>query len=81
MSVPQAGMPAMNDLVPSMGSSTQTKGASGRSAPNSSPMMPWSGKVERIKVRIACSAARSAAVTGSKTAPRLLSSTPNAVRK
>ena len=33
ISVPQAGMPAMNDLVPSIGSSTQTYSASARSAP------------------------------------------------
>ena len=38
-------MPAMKDLVPSIGSSTQTYSASVRSLPNSSPMMPWSGKL------------------------------------
>ena len=38
-------MPEMKDLVPSIGSSTQTYSASARSLPNSSPMMPWSGKV------------------------------------
>ena len=42
-------MPQMKDLVPSIGSSTQTYSASGRSAPNSSPMMPCSGKVCLIK--------------------------------
>ena len=56
----------MKDLVPSIGSSTQTYSASARSAPNSSPTMPWSGKVCRISARMAASAARSAAVTGSK---------------
>ncbi len=40
ISVPQASMPAMNDLVPSIGSSTQTYSASLRSLPYSSPMMP-----------------------------------------
>ena len=48
ISVPQAGMPAMKDLVPSIGSSTQTYSASARSAPNSSPITPWSGKVRRM---------------------------------
>ena len=43
ISVPQAGMPEMKDLVPSIGSSTQTYSASARSSPNSSPMMPCSG--------------------------------------
>ena len=74
-------MPEMKDLVPSIGSSTQTYSASARSLPNSSPMMPWSGKVRRISVRMAVSAARSAAVTGSKLPARPLSSTPSAVRK
>ena len=64
-------MPEMKDLVPSIGSSTQTYSASVRSAPYSSPMMPWSGKFLRISARMAFSAARSAAVTGSKP-PRLL---------
>ncbi len=59
-------MPQMKDLVPSIGSSTQTYSASARSAPNSSPMTPCSGKVRLISVRMAASAARSAAVTGSK---------------
>ena len=57
ISVPQAGMPEMKDLVPSIGSSTQTYSASARSPPYSSPMMPWSGKVRRMRVRIAVSAA------------------------
>ena len=74
-------MPQMNDLVPSIGSSTQTYSASARSSPNSSPMMPWSGKVRRMSVRIAVSAARSAAVTGSKLPRRPLSSMLSAVRK
>ena len=38
-----AGRPVMNDLVPSIGSSTQTNSASIRSRPCSSPRMPWSG--------------------------------------
>ena len=41
--VPNSGRPVMNDLVPSMGSSTQTNSASIRSRPCSSPRMPWSG--------------------------------------
>ena len=40
-------MPAMKDLVPSIGSSTQTYSASVRSLPNSSPTMPCSGKLRR----------------------------------
>src|SRR5215472_12679759 len=79
--VPHAGMPEMNDLVPSIGSSIHTNSAPLRSAPNSSPMIPWAGNFSRINVRIACSAARSAAVTGSNAPPQLLSSTPSEVRK
>src|SRR5262245_51256929 len=74
-------MPEMKDLVPSIGSSTQTYSASVRSLPYSSPTMPCSGKLLRIKVRIAASAERSAAVTGSKLPPRLLFSTLSEVRK
>jgi len=81
ISVPQAGMPEMNDLVPSIGSSTQTNSASACSAPNSSPTMPCSGKFERMSARMASSAARSAAVTGSNTPPALLSSMLSDVRK
>src|SRR4030081_3886202 len=44
-------------------------------------MMPWSGKFAPITTRIADSAARSAAVTGSNEPPRLLSSTLSEVRK
>src|SRR5712672_2807076 len=44
ISVPQIGKPAIKDLVPSIGSSTQTYSASSRSLPNSSPMMPCWGK-------------------------------------
>ena len=40
ISVPQATMPVMKDLVPSIGSSTQTYSASVRSLPYSSPTMP-----------------------------------------
>src|SRR5665811_98909 len=40
ISVPQATMPARKDLVPSIGSSTQTYSASVRSLPYSSPRMP-----------------------------------------
>ena len=65
ISVPQAGMPEMKDLVPSIGSSTQTYSASVRSAPNSSPTMPWCGELLADERAHACSAARSAAVTGS----------------
>src|ERR1700680_567813 len=43
ISVPHAGMPQMKDLVPSIGSSTQTYSASGCSLPYSSPMMPCAG--------------------------------------
>ena len=38
-------MPVMKDLVPSIGSSTQTYSASARSLPYSSPTMPCAGKV------------------------------------
>src|SRR5580704_12621761 len=79
--VPQAGRPQMKDLVPSIGSSTQTYSASGRSAPSSSPTTPCSGKVRLISARMAASAARSAAVTGSKPPDRLLFSTLSALRK
>ena len=74
-------MPEMNDLVPSIGSSTQTYSALVRSLPYSSPTMPCSGKLRLISVRIAASAARSAAVTGSKPTAEPLSSTPREVRK
>ena len=80
ISVPQAGIPAMKDLVPSIGSSTQTYSASGRSFPYSSPTTPWAGKVRRIRFRMAVSAAWSAAVTGSNW-PLPLSVTLSAVRK
>ena len=80
ISVPQATMPVMKDLVPSIGSSTQTYSASVRSLPYSSPRMPWSGKFLRMSARMAFSAARSAAVTGSKP-PAFLFSTASAVRK
>src|SRR3979411_254513 len=56
----------MKDLVPSIGSSTQTYSASSRSLPNSSPTMPCWGKLALINRRITASAARSASVTGSK---------------
>ena len=81
ISEPQTGMPEMNDLVPSIGSSTQTYSASVRSLPYSSPTMPCSGKLRLISERIAFSAARSAAVTGSKPTAEPLSSTPSEVRK
>ena len=73
ISVPQIGNPAINDLVPSMGSSTQTYSASSRSLPNSSPTMPCWGKLALIRRRITASAARSASVTGSKSLALLLS--------
>src|SRR5580698_8014067 len=81
ISVPQVGRPEMKLLVPSIGSSTQTYSASGRSRPYSSPITPWLGKVCAISRLIAASAPRSASVTGSKTPPRDLSSAPIAVRK
>ena len=74
-------MPVMKDLVPSIGSSTQTYSASVRSLPNSSPITPCSGKFFLISTRIASSAARSAAVTGSKLPAGPLLSTPRLVRK
>jgi len=64
MSVPKSGHAVVNDFVPSIGSRTQTHSASGRSLPNSSPMMPWDGKAFWICARIRSSAPRSAAVTG-----------------
>ena len=80
MSVPQATMPEMKDLVPSIGSSTQTYSASVCSEPYSSPRMPCAGKFLRISPRMTSSAARSATVTGSK--PRASCSRPSsAVRK
>src|SRR5215203_1288216 len=71
----------MKALVPSIGSSTQTYSASPPSVPNSSPTMPWVGKVRRMSCRIAASPARSASVTGSKAPPCDLSSAASAVRK
>ena len=81
ISVPQIGKPAMKDLVPSIGSSTQTYSASSRSLPNSSPTMPCWGKLALISRRITASAARSASVTGSKSWLVLLLSTLSEVRK
>ena len=81
ISVPQIGKPAMKDLVPSIGSSTQTYSASSRSLPNSSPTMPCWGKLALIRRRITASAARSASVTGSKSRPVALLSMPSEVRK
>ena len=80
INVPQVGKPEMNDLVPSIGSSTQTYSASSRSLPNSSPTMPCWGKLAWISRRITASAARSASVTGSKSCAPLLS-TPSEVLK
>ncbi len=79
--MPHTGSPAMKALVPSIGSSTQTYSASPPSVPNSSPTMPWVGKVRRMSCRIAASPARSASVTGSKAPPCDLSSAASAVRK
>ena len=73
ISVPHVGKPEMKLLVPSMGSSTQTYSDSGAWAPNSSPMIPCSGKSRMMRRRIAVSAARSASVTGSNTPPPDLS--------
>ena len=74
-------MPQMNDLVPSIGSSTQTYSAS--AARRRIPRRPCRarGMFVLISARIAASAARSAAVTGSKPPEWLLFSTPSAVRK
>src|SRR5439155_22840704 len=77
-SVPNSGTPLIKDLVPSIGSSTQTYSASSRSRPNSSPMTPCSGNSAAISSRIACSAARSAIVTGERSG---LSSTVSGARK
>src|SRR6266516_2340012 len=66
INVPQIGKPAIKDLVPSIGSITQTYSASSCSLPNSSPTMPCWGKLALISRRITASAARSASVTGSK---------------
>ncbi len=76
------GMPEMNDLVPSMGSSAThnpRRGARCRILADDAV----SGKVVVIMRRITCSAARSASVTGSKLWPlrRPFVSTPMAVRK
>src|SRR4030081_713041 len=81
ISVPQIGKPAMKDLVPSIGSSTQTYSASSRSLPNSSPTMPCWGKLALIRRRITASAARSASVTGSKSWLVLLLSMLSEVRE
>src|SRR5262245_55589268 len=81
ISVPHTGRPQIKDFVPSIGSSAQTYSASVRSLPYSSPMMPWSGKLFRIIARIAASAARSAAVTGSNPRPCDLFSMLSVVRK
>ncbi len=72
----------MKPRVPSIGSSTQTYSASGFSVPNSSPRMPWSGKLRLMSWRITASPARSASVTGSKAAmPAALSSVAKDARK
>ena len=55
-------------LVPSIGSSTQRIAAAGRSRPNSSPRMPCEGNRSASTARIACSAVRSAMVTGDRSA-------------
>ena len=68
ISVPKVGRPVMKARVPSIGSSTQRIAASGRSRPNSSPRMPWSGNRSVSTARIACSAVRSAMVTGDRSA-------------
>src|SRR5258708_14695547 len=71
----------MKDLVPSIGSSTQTYSRSSGSLPNSSPTMPCWGKLALISRRITASAARSASVTGSKSWLLLLFSMLSEVRK
>ena len=54
----------MNARVPSIGSNTHRYRASPRSSPNSSPNTPCSGYRPARTARIACSAVRSATVTG-----------------
>src|SRR5271155_417760 len=78
INVPNSGTPLMKDFVPSIGSNVHTNSAFSRTLPNSSPTMPCSGKRLSISDRIACSAARSAAVTGVRSA---LSSTLSGCRK
>ena len=76
--VPKVGRPVMKARVPSIGSSTQRIRASGRSRPNSSPSTPCSGNRSVSTARIACSAVRSAMVTGERSAFR---SAPSPARK
>src|SRR5260370_10640342 len=78
INVPNGGTRLIKDFVPSIGSKVQTNSASSRTRPNSSPTMPWFGKCCSISERIACSAARSAAVAGVRSA---LSSTVRGLRK
>ena len=78
INVPNSGTPLIKDLVPSIGSSTQTSSASSRTRPYSSPIIPCAGNRASINCRIAASAARSAMVTGVRSG---LSSTSIAVRK
>src|SRR5436190_5175965 len=78
VNVPNSGTPLMKDFVPSIGSNVHTNSAFPRTRPNSSPMIPCSGKRFSISDRIACSAARSAAVTGVRSA---LSSIVSGCRK
>src|SRR3989337_2120011 len=53
----------MNENVPSIGSMIQRRLASGRSSPNSSPIIPSPGKRDSMASRTNASASRSATVT------------------
>ena len=66
--MPKSGTAAVNDFVPSIGSSTQTNSASAFSMPISSPTIPWPGNFPWIMPRISSSAPRSATVTGDRSA-------------
>ena len=70
--MPNVGRPVMKARVPSIGSSTQRSRESGRSSPNSSPSTPCSGKRSARTARIACSALRSAMVTGERSGREVL---------
>ena len=70
ISVPKSGLPVIKDLVPSIGSITHWYWLSEVLTPNSSPKMPWSGNCASISSRMACSASRSARVTGESSSLR-----------
>ena len=81
ISVPQAGMPEMNDLVPSIGIEHPDIFGVGTlvAVLLADDAVIRKGLLDQIAHRV--SAARSAAVTGSKLPARPLSSTPSEVRK